>query len=134
MTRSIIYHSALLMLSAGCLAEPQFHTFGTISVQVPHEGAKGASDGTSKSNALQIIDRTLLSQGFTRDTNNVTAGKLHAFASYARFDRTGIREVGYPQVLVEGENIKILFTELGNRTGRLTPNTRAIMSELRTKL
>jgi hypothetical protein len=127
---------ALLLALTAC-PEARFHTSRTLSVSLPAPAGQSRVSLSVKDaeaqDALRLIDRVLVADGFAPDPNRPVANEPGLIASYAKFDGTGLRRVGTPDVYLRGERLEVVFVELGNRSGHLKA-TNKILNLLRKEL
>ena len=124
----------VLLLTTGCLPTLRRpYVMREVELRFP-VAADGKFTSSELEQALRIIDKTLISDGFVHDSEHKNANVPELVASYAKFDDMGLRHVGTPLVYMRTNRLEILIPELGNRSGHSSSNARRICELLEKEL
>ncbi len=119
------------------LNEPVHHTTRTLSLRLPTSQGNGdttVSPGDPKiREVLDLVDRTLVSAGLVRDTNQPPSGGLGPNGDYFKYDASHLISGG-ASVYFRNNRLEVIFVENGNRTGRLGADTQKICDQLQSEL
>ena len=133
-----VFGCAILLLAAGCFFGDRVAPPRTISLNFPAPTGQGkvslSVKDTQVQEAMRVIDTVLTADGLTRDPNPPTANDPGFIASYARYNGTGPRPVGNPDVYLKDDRLEVVFTEFWNRSGHLSAATKKSCDSLRKEL
>ncbi len=129
---------AFLLFLAGCCFGDRVAASRTVSLHFPASENQSkvsfSANDTQVQEALNLIDRVLSTRGFVREASRADMKEQGLVSSYAKFSGTGLRAAGGPSVYVEGDRLRIVVVEGGNRNEPLSRMSKQLCELLRSEL
>jgi hypothetical protein len=128
----------VMLLHTGCNLGDRAPASKTVFLSFPAK-ADGSTiglsvDSTQVQEAISLVDKILVGDGFVCDTNPPNKNTHGMISSYSRLTESGLKSVGGPSVFYRNSQLEIVVVEGGNLNDSISAGTTRVCELLRSEL